>query len=422
WTAGATNGTAIDDVYPQATPAIAGSTTSALLLYTSDDVARPEQQGLGVKAMELDPSSGTFVPVDLPSVPGTVGFAPQVESMPNGSETALWTTVPYTRLSTMVPDQVTGFELVGSTRTAGRWSTPAPVETWGYPLSYVMDACGQPSPTPLAAVLVSPELSPNASTPERLLEYDAATGALVENVSVTGLTSLTAFDCADGWVFALDGTNAPLLVSEGTGATVGVDYSPGSTYEWVGASPVTGGPGTVALLFRGPSSDRLVLLAPSGGRVVCTLTLPENTSGVRLFAVGDGDTVFASTPGGVYRSVVSAGQSDALPMWHVASLVRFGVAEVGTGFVAFALSSNGTTESPIDTLSLLLQGPFATSNPTPAPQACTFGGLGCTVASVLLGGLLAALVLAGIVVFFRGRRGRPGPSEAAGTPGGYRAD
>jgi hypothetical protein len=422
WNASATNGTAIEDIYPQANPAIAGSSTSALLLYTSDDVARSEQQGLGVKAMELDASTGTFVPVDLPSVPGAVGFAPQVEPLRNGSEVALWTAVPYARLSTLVPDQVTGFELVGSTRTAGAWSTPSPIETWGYPLGYALDACGQPSATPLAAVLVSPQVNPTASTPERLLEYDALTGALVENVSVSGLDSVTGFDCSDGWVFALNESDTPVLVSVATGATVAIEYSPGSTYAWVGASPVVGSTGTVALLFRGPSSDQLVLLVASSGQVVHTLTLPENTSGVHAFAAGDVDTVFAGTPGGIYRTVVSTGQSNALSMWHVPSLVRFGVAEVGSGFVAFGLSSNGSAQSPIDSLWLLLQGPFTpSSNPSQAPKACTLGGLGCTLASVFLGGLLGALVLAGIVVFFRGQRGRSATPETAGTPEAYHA-
>jgi hypothetical protein len=410
WNSSTTYGTAIEDLYPQAVPAIAGSGRNALLLYASDDVAQPESQGLEVSGMELDTSSGTFSAISLPTLPGSVSFAPQVYGMPDGSVVALWTAIPDSRLTTMVPDQVTGFELMSSTQSAGRWSGPVQLQDGGYPLGYALDACGTGTPTPLAAVLVSPVLDPNAATPERLLVYDLSADALVSNVSVVGLASLTGFDCTDSWAFAQDPANTPVVVDSSTGAPVVLRYSAGAAYTWVGAVPVPGAPGTVGLLFRGPSSDELALFSPTGGRNLTALELPENTSAVRVFASGDRYSIFAGTPGGVAPYVVSSNRSEALPAWQVPFMVRFGVAPVGNGFVLFAVSSNGSSLEPIENLSLYLLGPFGPSGPGPSPATCTFGGVGCTAASEFLGGLLVALLLAGIVVFYRGRR------RASGVP------
>ena len=186
-----------------------------------------------------------------------------------------------------------------------------------------------------------------------------------------------------------------------------------------GRLPVAGASGTVALLFRGPSSDQSVLFAPSGDGVVPLRRCPRIPAGSASSPRG---TAIPSSPdpGRGLPDVVSAVQSDALPMWRVPSLVRFGVAEVGTGFVAFALSSNGTTRI-IDRCAVVPSpGPLHDDQqPEPGPKACTFGGLGCTLASVLLGGLLAALVLAGIVEFFRGRRRRSALPVRPEQPGGF---
>ena len=420
WNSSATNGTAIEDLYPQAVPTLAGAGSSALLLYASDDVARPEAQALGLRGMELDPSSGTLTPISLPETPGTVSFAPQVYGLSNGDAAALWTAIPTDRLNTLVPDQMTGFELMTSTRSGGQWSDPVSLQSWGYPVSYAIDARGAGTGTPLAAVLVSPVLAPNATTPERLLVYDLSADALVSNVSVVGLGSLTGFDSTDSWAFAHDLANSPTVVNSSTGATVVLGYSAGAAYTWEDATPVAGAPGTLGLLFRGPSSDELALYSPSGARGPVTLVLPENTSTLHVFATGSQYSIFAGTPAGVDPYLVSSNLSKALPPWRIPSMVQFGVAPVGTGFVLYAVSSHGNRSEPIDDLSLDLLGPFETGS-SPGP-VCSFGGIGCTTASELLGGILVFLVLAGVVVFFRGRHRPPrAPAEPFPT-GGPRAD
>jgi len=234
---------------------------------------------------------------------------------------------------------------------------------------------------------------------------------------VVGLGSLTDFDGADSWAFAQDIANSPVVVNSSTGATVAVGYSAGAAYKWVGAAPVPGAPGTLGLLFRGPSFDELAVFSPSDGRLRATLVLPENTSTFYAFASDQQYSIFAGTPAGVNPYVISSNRSEALPTWRVPSIVSFAVASVGTGFVLYAVSSNGNRSEPIDNLSLYLLGPFS-ARVSPGPATCTFGGASCTVASEVLGGILVVLLLAVIALYIRGRRPKPEPPGDQRSPRG----
>jgi hypothetical protein len=420
WNGSQPNGTAIQDIYPNAAPVVAGGGPAATIAYTSDNVAKNESSALSLDAYTFDPITRALTPSQLPTVANSVTFSPQVMNLANGSSVAVFSSVPVAEMATRTPGSISGFDLEGTSRSSGAWGAPRLLQDWGYPLSYLLDTCGT-AETPTAAVLVAPSVDPNATTPERLIAYDLDSGGIESNVSVTGLTSLGGFDCAGGWVSGVAPSGNVTLVATSTGLAIVVNVLSPTGSTLVGATPVGGASDDVALLYRGPSGEEAIVFDLEPETAVAVATVPGNVTSVAAESEGSDVYLFAGTPDSVLDYDLSGtGAASQLPAIAAPGLARFSVARTTYGLLVLTVPSRGGSTAPIENLSLTylpLETPPA-SSPSSASGACAYAGLGCGTADLLFGAVLGALILAGIVFFIAGRtRGRrppagegPGPS------------
>ncbi|HEV2449621.1 MAG TPA: hypothetical protein VGU43_04320 [Thermoplasmata archaeon] len=414
WNPSEANGTALENVYPQASPVISAGGSSATVAYTSDDVAVNQTAGLSVAAFGLDPVSHALTASTVPSVPGSVSFAPQVLSGADGSSTSVFSSVPISQLASRVPGNVKEFDLESSSRpTTGAWSSPRLLQDWGYPISYLLDACGA-SASPTAAVLVAPSINPQSATPERLIEYTLANGGIVSNASVTGLANLGGFDCAGGWVSASTTSGNVSLYSSSTGLPIVVNVLPPAGSTLVEAVPVANGSASVSLLYRSAAGDEAIIfdLLPQTTQAVDAL--PGNVTSVSVARESGTFYLFAATPDEVIQeSIRTGGAVEDLGPVSTPGLVALAIAPTSLGIVVLVQTATGSSAQPLDNLSLrylALHSPpvsGGTSSPT-----CRVGGVSCGAADLAFGGVL--VVFSGILVAVWILR--PSRSRRSGAP------
>jgi len=401
------NGTAVEDVYPNAAPSLTGTGSGATIAYTYDNVEVNESTSLGVRGYAFDPLNRTFTPLSVPAVPGSISFSPQVLGLPNASSVAVFSSVPVSEISTRIPADVGGFDLETTFGSGSAWSTPRELQGWGYPLSYALDVCGA-SGDPAAAVLVAPAVDPNSSTPERLIVYDLNSGGIESNTSVVGLTDLGGFECAGGWVAGTSTDGNVSLYSTSTGLPIVVNVLAPAGSSLIGASPVGGAPGDATLLYRGPTGEQAILFALESESSLAVASLPENVTGVRAFWEGGGFYLFAGTPEGILPYHFDRnGSATELATIPSSGMQQFSVARTPYGFVVLSVPTTGGTLAPRENFSLsylAVQTPPAPSVAPTSGSVCRYAGLPCLLAELVSGGALGVLVLGGIVIFYRSRR------------------
>ncbi len=422
WNATNTSGPALEDLYPTSTLAIANSASGALLAYSSDNVSLPEADGLELRGLAINTSDRAVVPVALPAVPGAISVDPSLLGLSDGAVEALWTSVPDASLDTMVPADISGFHLEAAEDQNGSWSSPAALPVGGYPQGYALGTC---SGAPAAAVLVSDTLATNGSTPERLLVVDLPNGTVRSNVSVEGLTGLTAFNCDDGWASAENASGNATVLLTVNGRPYALDLATPSGDSLQSAAPVAGNPSALALLYRGSPTDLAVVFDPYTETTLATVTVPESTTSIAASVAGTGFDVFAGEPNEVLGFATTLNGTWALPSVAAPNLTAIGLALSHGGVVLYDVSRVGTGNASSTTLGLEFFGftpakpPTTTTKSPPTVRTlagvCSFAGLGCAGGEVVFGVVLAFLVLVGIVLFFGRRRAVP-PADASSLP------
>jgi hypothetical protein len=424
WNANESAGPAVEDIYPATSVAIAPSGAGALVAYTTDRVAMPEREGLGLQALSLG-GSNSLGPASVPVVPGAIAFSPELLALPGGGVRAVFSVLPDPALAGSDPSSIPGYALDTSERAAAQttWSAPVPLVDWGYPISSSLAACGSDG---ALAVLDAPGFAPNLSTPERLLVYDPANGALEGNVSVRGMAKVTGYDCSARIASLTDASGNVSFLDLVDDATIPVSFPAEPGWNLTDIAWVAGANGTTALLYRGPAAAEAVLYEPASGTTVDTAPLPANASALAAVADGPEDYLFAGVPGGVRPFLVSSSGVSAMGEVPVPGLTRFGVA-IGTGAIAlYALGATGNATEPIDTLILASWAVPSTSTGSGSHGAPSlFSQLASQAPAVLLGVLLAALLLAAVWLYRSARKGPgstgpsslPSPGPSAPDPG-----
>jgi hypothetical protein len=393
-----TSGVAIQDVYPATNVAIGAGASGATIAYTSDYVMEPERQALGIDSATI-PSPGAHLSAStLPGIPGSVVFTPALLGLPNGSLRAAFSSLPIAELAGSSPSTIPSYALETTvlSRSPASWSPPTTLVSWGFPISYVLQACGADG---ALAVLEAPTLGPGPTTPERLLVFDPASRALQENLSVVGMARVTGYDCTDGIASLTDLAGNVSFRLASTDAELGVSYPAAPGWKLSDISWVEGSPTQAALLYRSPSASEGVLYSPKDGGTIGSVALDENASALRAVFASGGYYLFAAVPNGVRPYFLSSTSSHAYPEVPVPGLTRFG-ATLASGM------------KPTDNLTLAV---FALPMPANAPSPPTLGSQAvANVPALLLGALLAVLILAAVYLV---RTGKPAaPTAPASEP------
>jgi hypothetical protein len=424
WTSSETEGIGIDDVYPATTVAAAGGSSGVALLYGTDDVAEPETSALGLAGADLGGPGTVLAPAPAPSVAGSDSFHPSLVDLPDGTIVAAFSSVAASQLAQSGPTGIGAFALETSSELPGTGWTPAvELQNWGFPLSYVLAPCGSGADL---AVLDSPSPSPTATTPEYLLVYNATSGALAENASLTGAGGITGYDCSNGVASLLSTNGGASLLLVKLDAPLEPTVTMPAGWNLTDATPVVDAPGDSLLLYRSASAAEAIVYVPESGTTLLTLDLPQNSSAVAgVFAEG-AYYVFVEEPGGIRTFIASATGATvdgaAIP---VANLTDFGIAVGGGMILVWALGDvGGNATAPIVDLSLAEIALPAAAVPIHSPP-CGVCLSSTDIVEIALAGLLLVLALA-VVVLARGGRRPPAGSDpaptgvgpASGTPGG----
>lgn len=407
WTAGALDGDALPLVFPETRPALESVGGGlADLLYASDDVQQPVGS-VGIEGLSLDTGLRTVTRLPVLSPPGESTFAPVVTSAPGGGAVAVFNAVPTASLESTGPAGLTGFleQTAQLSPGATAWSPAKTLVGWGFPQSLQAGSCGGVTEV---ASLVSPTLLASTSGTENLVVVDAATGALLANRTVSGLTALSAFDCASGEIVAVNGSGGPELLDLATGGdqpTPAIGPAGGT----LRSINFVNGTSNELLLGYSTSANRYAMLYDlADGVVVDSIVLPANASAMWAGSVrGSGVYLFVQETDRVQPFVLASNASTPLPSIPLPGLSSFQVTLANGSFVVEALGVYGTRGAPLDRLELGFV-------PLPSPPAAARVASPPPTLEYVAGGVLGALVAAAAVTAFLWRRERRrGPSTVA---------
>lgn len=413
WSAGASLGTAIADLFPEAGPSLSGGGGVATLVYTSDNVGAPVGS-LRMEALAIDPSARTIARLPNLAPAGNAVAEAAVGTGAGGTTVGVIDTVPTVALSGSSPSGITGFKEESAVLDPGAssWSNVEPLVSWGYPQSPVLSTCGGETEV---ATLVSPTLFPGPTSPEYLLIQNAGTGALLANLTATGSSAVGAFSCADGLAVLENASGAPTVVNLATGSIVPVAVTPPYGATLAGVEFVSGSAGTVALRYTSPSRVWAVLADLTSGAVLASIELPLNATAVEATAVGSSTYLFVQESNEVVPFVVNGSAAAELSGLTMPGLRSFAAVLVGSSFVVEGVATSGPHADPVYALDLGFVN--ASTGPAPPPPVSPTSSTPApppTLAYVEIG-VLAALVAATAVVVLLRRRSST-RSNAEGDP------
>ena len=351
WDPGATSGPAIDDIYPSTEVGAAAGPNGATLFFTNDNVSEPVHDGLEVSAVRLDRTTNALVPEGSPKDPGYVAFLPHATTLPNGSDLVVWDALPLAETTVSDPTDLTSIALQGAVfdPATDRWGPVRTFSSHAFAGAAEVDATG-PTPT-VVELLVNTPLLTNTST-ERLVEYDAATGAVLANVSVSDVTGILSVRSGPSLAVLTGTHDSYVLVDLATGAAVPIAYSPPPGFTLNASSFAVGSADELALLYTGPGGAQLVLYNASSKLVGATLSLGENVSEAEALASGGTTYVFVRTPDGIEAWSERGGVFTGPAAVDRGPVTTYGIVQDGNAIAVYALSTNGTEDQPTVTLSL----------------------------------------------------------------------
>jgi hypothetical protein len=423
WEPSQIQGMAISDVYPFADVAAAAGSDGAYLFLTNDSVNLPVDEGLSISADRLDASTNALVPVPPPVPPGTVIFHPKAVTLPDGAIYVIWSAVPAAELPLTTPSALQSVVVQGALFTPGS-DTWGPVQTWsswGIAQSYQLAVSGNGT---RIAVLVADAATPNATTPEQLLEFDTSTGTELSNVSVVGYTELVSFSAANGWVVADDLAGNFTVLNVASGSAVPLSPVVPAGFVLQSAAFAAGSSSVLDLWYVGRTSDRILLYDLGAGQTIVSITTPGNTSGTNAVFAGGVYYLFASTPATVQGWTVVGGTAAPYVLVRQAGLRHFGVVQLGPALLLYGLAASGNASEPIVNLVLAEVPGSLPVIPTPPSQgSSTPPSSGPSSSQTLfylaLAAVGAAIVLAVVAVVTRRRppsSAQPPSSEEKPNP------
>ncbi len=311
WVKGRADGVAITNVYPFTDLAAAGGDSSALLLYTNDNVGLPQDEGLTVSALAFNATTGALSPVNitLPVLNTEVVYDPEVLDLANGSYAAVWNAIPFaTSTSVSSPFNLTStvLQIAYYDPSTGLWSGPYSFATLpGVSQSYALDADA-------AGVFVLDQVGPGILSAASQLVEVAASGKVLATVPVQDVSKVVAFRAASSLAVVQVDNGSFSLLNLTTGTNVSATGRLGCPISEMAF--VQGSSDQVASLLEGIPNDTLVLYTPGEPPVV--VPLPRNVSSMTSVAYDGRVVVTVGGPFGVLVYLVTG--TSVAKLGHVA--------------------------------------------------------------------------------------------------------
>ncbi len=415
WNGTSAQGTAISDVYPHADPVAAGASTGAYLFYTDDNVSVPVNQGLTISVARLDADTNQLMAIPSPPDTGYLIARPQAATLPDGSIFVVWDALPVSEASAAGPQALTLVALHGARYDPwnGTWGPVRVFTTSGFAQSYQVDPTGSGG---RVVALLSDSVALGASTPERLVQFDATTGQVLSNVTVTGLASVVSSRGASSCVVVRNLGGNLSVINLADGSAVSLGYTPPAGSALLAARFVAGSASTLALLYRGATSSTGVLFDLATGTAVATLSLAGNVSDLQAIASGAATYVFASVPSGLEGWMERGGVWANLSGVDQAGIQSFGIVQDGSSLLLYAVARTGGNDSaPIKALVFAELGAGLPSLPAPPPASSIGPSATSDSVYLLYIGLVAVADAVALAVVFVWKRRRSPPTSAPAT-------
>jgi len=419
WSAHATQGTAVSDIYPNAGITAAPTAAGADLFFTNDQVNLPETNGLTVSGLNLNGADNSLTAIPSPPHPNFILARPQATHLPDGSLYVLWDGIPDSETGAAGPTALNQIELQGAHYYPSN-STWGPVHTWtswGIADSYLVDATGG---TPQVIALLSNVALPSDTSPERLVTFNLDSGTLLSNTSVVDLDALLAYRAGGGWVAAqtFDGNYSVVDVASGTDVAIPVGTPASGTL--VSASFAAGSLSTLVLLYRTPTGMLANLVNLSSSTLIATVPLNQATTQVQALWSNGIYYLAAATPSGIETWSETGGTWTNLTSARVTDPTNLGLVQSGTSLLVYALLVSGPSTRPTKDLYLLEIGVVLPAVSSVAPGAAPTSAAPAPDYALFLGIAAAAsvLILAGVAIWTHRRSRTPPPmAESAPAPG-----
>jgi Galactose oxidase, central domain len=413
WNANLSEGPAASDVYPHTEVTGAAAYNGGDLFYSDDNPQLPVSQGLHVSGLHLNSSTNRLAATTSPSDPGFVIDHPVATTLSDGSLYVVWAAVPTTETSLASPADLTSLALHGARYYPSNdtWGPVRAWTSWGFSEAYQLEGTSAPGSL---VVVVAPTWLPGDATVERLVEFNLASGAVVSNVSVTGLSQVTSLRGGLGEAVFEDIGGNYSVRNLTTGATVTVTISLPAGSHLVSESFATYSPSILVLLFRNPNATETVLYDLRTGLSVATLATDQSAISVEAVDANGLYYVFESVQVGVEVWTEAAGRFSNLTLVPEANLESFGVVQAGSSLVVYSLLTNGAPANATVTLALAeipaslpeVVGRPSPSSPPPPPKPPTANSTTVyvnstnpvyleylAIAAVAVGGVLAVIAV-----------------------------
>ncbi len=418
WNATVSEGTAISNLYPEADPVAAAASNGAYVFTTDDRVSLPVNQGLTVSGFRLDADTNTLKAIPSPPDPGYLIARPQATTLANGSLFVVWDALPMSETSVAGPQDVSTIALHGARYdpTNGTWGAVVDFTSTGVAQSYQVDPTGG---TGRVVALVTDGPAVGQTTPEHLMQFDAATGAQLSSANVSGYASVVMSRAAAYGAVVTDLGGNRSLVRLSDGAPVAVPYAPSARAGLLSEAFVAGSSSQLLLLYRDVDRSEAVLVDLATNRMVLNLPLDGNVSDLEGIASGATTYLFAATPGGILVWQETGGSAANLTTVAVSGVHSFGVVQEGSSILLYALTQTGGNESaPIRSLQFAELGAALPLVPSVPAAAAPVAPAALSIANLLLLaalGVVDAVLLA--VVVLRKRQGKSPPLADPSEPG-----
>jgi hypothetical protein len=414
WNGTATEGPAISDVYPGTALSAAPASSGAYLFYTDDNVSVPVTQGLTVSGLRLDPATDHLTSIPSPRDPGFVIARPQATTLPDGDLYVAWNALPMAETTLAGPQAVTSLALHGAVYdpSTGLWGAVRDFPSGGIVQSFALAPAGANG---RAVALVAPAPGIGTTTPERLVQYDLGSGAVVSNASVTGLSEVVSVGGGPGWAVVRDLGGNDSVVALASGQTVSVPFTPSSGYDLLSERFETGGLANLVQLYRGPDASEVALVNLSTGATIATQAIDGNAADVQAVAAGSTHFVFVQTPAGLLGWKFAGGTWTNVTAVAEPGIVAFGVVQSGSSLLLYSVArTGGNASQPIEAIDLAEVGASLTPLPSPsAPSSTGTSPLGTTTLTIVL--VVVAVADAVLLAVWVFRRRRP-PTALGAVP------
>ena len=311
WTSGSWGGEFLHDPYPFGTPSVASVGSTAYLAMTTDNVSRAQAHAYtwAVYAFNSSTRGVASVRVALPA--GELEFDPVLHALPNGSIVAVWKALPFSGENATSPLASSGWTLQSADYSpgTGAWSRVANWSSWGVLDGYAADATPQYG---RLAVVTSGEW---LAATESLLLYNLTSGALLSNVSVSGVTGIDAFSATTDLAALNEIGGGAVLLNASTGASVTMPDERG--FALTSLTAVGGAPGLLSAFYTGANVDLAVLVNSTSGLVLDNVSIVRNSLAAQYFELGGTVFLLWGNVSGLHVGIVVG--SNATSYWSAAA-------------------------------------------------------------------------------------------------------